>query len=73
MFPIETQEDFDQQLKTIQKQHHQANHHCFAYRRGIYVHQDLFGQRIVEAEKLYANDDGEPSGTASHPMKSVLA
>lgn len=44
-------------LKLVRKTHPDAAHHCYAY-------------RIGSIER--SNDDGEPSGTAGHPMLNVL-
>ena len=33
-FPIETADDFKQQLQLLKKEHPKAVHHCFAYRIG---------------------------------------
>lgn len=47
-------------LQRCRQRYHDARHHCSAYCLGI--HQPL----------QKANDDGEPSGTAGHPMLAVL-
>lgn len=60
LFPIESTEDFDQELTRIRKEHYKANHHCSAY-------------ILNEASNIQkASDDGEPSGTAGVPMLEVL-
>lgn len=71
--PVETQEQAELELKKLQNFHHQATHNCPAYRVGVRAQQDLFGTRMIESERTYASDDGEPSGTAAYPMKNTLA
>lgn len=44
-------------LKQIKKEHPNANHHCSA---------------MIVGNILRSNDDGEPSGTAGHPMLECL-
>jgi uncharacterized YigZ family protein len=55
-FPIETADDFKQQLQVLKKEHPKAVHHCFAYRIG------------TDGNNFRSSDDGEPSGTAGKPM-----
>ena len=55
-FPIETADDFKQQLQVLKKEHPKAVHHCFAYRIGI------------DGNNFRSSDDGEPSGTAGKPI-----
>lgn len=73
ILPASTQEEAETELKKLQNFHHQATHNCSAYRVGIKAQQDLFGKRNIEPERIYASDDGEPSGTAAYPMKNTLA
>ncbi|MBQ3414688.1 MAG: YigZ family protein [Clostridia bacterium] len=61
VFPIETQEDVENYINSIKKQHFSARHNCYAYRI-------MVDDRIVER----ASDDGEPSGTAGAPMLNIL-
>lgn len=49
-------------LKSIQKLHPQANHHCYAFVSG----------RPEDSQRYGFSDDGEPSGTAGRPMLAVL-
>jgi uncharacterized YigZ family protein len=55
-FPVTTEEEIKNYLSQLRKQHHSANHHCYAFRLG--------------ADKLASrsNDDGEPSNTAGKPI-----
>ncbi|MEI7735912.1 MAG: YigZ family protein [Ferruginibacter sp.] len=55
-FPIETADDFKQQLKLLKKEHPKAVHHCFAYRIG------------TDGNNFRSSDDGEPSGSAGKPI-----
>jgi len=55
-FPIETADDFKQQLQVIKKDHPKAVHHCFAYRIG------------TDGNNFRSSDDGEPSGSAGKPI-----
>lgn len=55
-FPIETADDFKQQLQVLKKEHPKAVHHCFAYRIG------------TDGNNFRSSDDGEPSGSAGKPI-----
>ena len=55
-FPLQTTEQFKQELLRIKKDHPKANHHCYAYRLGL------------DGNNFRVNDDGEPSGTAGKPI-----
>lgn len=56
VFPVKTETEIKEILNRFRKEHHVANHHCYAWRLG--------------ADKLAfrANDDGEPSYTAGKPI-----
>ena len=49
-------------LKTVQKLHPQASHHCYAF----------VSARPEDSQHYGFSDDGEPSGTAGRPMLAVL-
>jgi len=55
-YPVQSEQQVKEILQGLKKEHHTANHHCYAYRLG--------------ADKLTfrANDDGEPSNTAGKPI-----
>jgi len=55
-YPVENDQQIKEILNQLKKEHHTANHHCYAYRLG--------------ADKLNfrANDDGEPNNTAGKPI-----
>ncbi|WP_102026675.1 YigZ family protein [Salirhabdus sp. Marseille-P4669] len=56
----ETEEEAQQFIQQIKKEHYNATHNCSAY---------MIGERN-QIQK--ANDDGEPSGTAGVPILEVL-
>jgi uncharacterized YigZ family protein len=60
-FPAPTQDDFDAALARISREHFDATHHCWAWRR-------------VEGDELRAHgsDAGEPSGTAGRPILQAI-
>lgn len=55
-FPVFTEEEWQEALENIKKEHFKARHHCYAYRLG------------VDQNNFRANDDGEPSGAAGRPI-----
>ncbi len=55
-FPVKSTSEISPILEHLRKDHHGANHHCYAYRLGA----DHSAYRV--------NDDGEPSGTAGKPI-----
>lgn len=55
-FPVFTEEEWQEALEAVKKEHFKARHHCYAYRLG------------VDQNNFRANDDGEPSGTAGRPI-----
>ncbi|MBF6625403.1 YigZ family protein [Aerococcaceae bacterium zg-BR9] len=60
LMPIDSEEQAQQLIGRIKKEHYKANHHCNAY----VLNEDASIQRM--------SDDGEPSGTAGVPMLEVL-
>lgn len=60
VFYVENVEDAEEKLTCIKKEHYDAKHNCFAY---------VIGKN---AETLKSSDDGEPSGTAGHPMLDII-
>jgi uncharacterized YigZ family protein len=64
-FPIETADDFKQQLQKLKKEHPKAVHHCFAYRIGTDARPNGSSGR---GNNFRSSDDGEPSGTAGKPI-----
>lgn len=55
-FPIDTEADIKKSLESVKDKHHDARHHCYAYRLGR------------NGENCRANDDGEPNHTAGDPI-----
>lgn len=60
--PCNSPEQARAYIKSIQKMHPNANHHCYAFISG----------HPQDSQKYGFSDDGEPSGTAGRPMLSVL-
>lgn len=60
-FPLESPDTFPQQLVAIEKEFHDATHHCWAWRR-------FDGERVQEQ----SSDAGEPSGTAGRPILQAI-
>ncbi|MCF7807258.1 MAG: YigZ family protein [Candidatus Marinimicrobia bacterium] len=61
IFPIHSEEEVEENLKTVEKREYTANHHCFAWRLGT-----------GDEEIWRVSDDGEPAGTAGNPIYMVL-
>ena len=72
LFPCENKEDAENLLEQIRKQHFSATHHCSAWRLWIHVHEDLFGNILIDPKISKANDDWEPTHTAWKPILNVL-
>ena len=60
LVPVSSEEEAQQALEGFRKQYKDATHNCYAWRIGT--------DRVLEK----SGDDGEPSGTAGHPMLHVL-
>ena len=50
----------EEKLNAIRKLHYSAKHHCYAY---------ILGEK---GDNVKSSDDGEPQGTAGHPMLDIL-
>ncbi len=59
-YPIKTEDEVKEILKSIKKEHYNARNHCYAWRLGD------------EKIRFRANDDGEPSSTAGKPILGQL-
>ena len=55
-YPIFSEEEFKTHLQELKKSHHDARHHCYAFRLGL-----------TENEYRYS-DDGEPNNSAGKPI-----
>jgi len=60
VFPVDTVDEVHTLLDQFRKTHHDARHHCYAYRLG------------PAGERWRVNDDGEPSGSAGKPIYGQL-
>ena len=60
LFPVDTKSAFEAELDQLKSQYPDANHHCYAWR-----------MNPANIEK-FAQDDGEPSGTAGLPILNQL-
>lgn len=60
LFYVANVEEAEEKLAQIKKKYYDAKHNCFAYVLG------------VNAETVKSSDDGEPQGTAGHPMLDIL-
>ena len=60
VFPVTTEAEAQEQITRIQKQYHDARHHCHAF---------VLGTR---GELTRSSDNGEPSGTAGRPILEVI-
>ena len=57
-FPVTSEEEVRLYLEEVRKRTYDARHHCMAY--------------VLDPLHKKASDDGEPQGTAGHPMLDVL-
>lgn len=60
IYPVTHEDEIREILRNIRKEHHNARHHCYAWRLG------------TEEIRFRANDDGEPSSTAGKPILGQL-
>ena len=60
LHPVRSDEEADQILQSVKKEHPQATHHCYAWR--------------IDPENIreFSQDDGEPSGTAGLPILNAM-
>lgn len=59
-FPIQSEDEFKEQLQEIKSNHPKASHWCTAFAIG------------PEQEFIRSNDDGEPSGSAGLPILNAI-
>jgi uncharacterized YigZ family protein len=62
LFPCTSATALKNYIQTLQKEHPQASHHCYAFVAGT----------PLDSQKYGFSDDGEPSGTAGRPMLIAL-
>ena len=55
-YPVQNEQQIKDILTQLKKEHHTANHHCYAYRLG------------ADKQNFRANDDGEPNNSAGKPI-----
>lgn len=60
IFYVKNIEAAEQKLSETKKKYYDAKHNCFAYIIG------------ANGEQVKSSDDGEPQGTAGHPMLDIL-
>jgi len=60
VFHVTTEQEITDRLTALRKQYYDASHNCYAY---------VLGKR---GEIVKSSDDGEPQGTAGHPIMAVL-
>lgn len=58
--PVQSREEADRALRAIAAEHHDASHHCYAWRLG------------ADGAEYRAQDAGEPSGSAGKPILAAL-
>ena len=58
LWPISSEEEAQEHIRTMKKKYHDARHNCWCY---------LLGDNV-----LRYSDDGEPQGTAGQPMLNVF-
>jgi uncharacterized YigZ family protein len=61
LFPVKNEEEALEILDQVRKKYYDARHNCFAY---------IIGRGNNPCKR--SSDDGEPSGTAGHPMLDIL-
>lgn len=72
IFPVNSKEEAEKQLKDIQKKYHDATHNCYAYVWGTKVNYDLFGKLEITPEQFKQSDEGEPTNTAGKPILAQI-
>ena len=58
-FPVASEDEFFAELERIRKRHHDATHHCWAF-------------RLFADARARSSDAGEPSGTAGKPILAAI-
>lgn len=60
LFPVKSTAQFDNHLERLKAEYHDASHHCYGWRMN------------PNSLKEFAQDDGEPGGTAGLPILNQL-
>lgn len=66
-YPVKDVSEVKPILEAIEKEHHAARHHCYAYRIANFGPEGELSAGGVPSV-WRANDDGEPSGSAGKPI-----
>ena len=72
IFYITDKKQAEDYIAQVQKQHHTANHNCFAYTHWTNINFDLFGTMEITADSFRQSDDGEPTNTAWKPILAQI-
>ena len=72
IFHITDKKQAEDYIAQVKKQHHTANHSCFAYTYWANINFDLFGSVEITADSFRQSDDGEPTNTAWKPILAQI-
>jgi putative IMPACT (imprinted ancient) family translation regulator len=72
IFPISNKQEAEDYIAQVKKQHHSANHSCFAYTYGTNINFDLFWAVEITADSFRQSDDWEPANTAWKPILAQI-
>ena len=72
VFHVETKEQAEEALQSVQKKYPDATHHCWARRYELHTNPDIFGNLVFSTKYNKCSDDGEPANTAGKPILQVL-
>ena len=72
IFPISNKKQAEDYIAQVKKQHHSANHNCYAYTYWTNINFDLFNNIEITADSFRQSDDGEPANTAWKPILAQI-
>ncbi len=72
LFYVESEEEAERALAGVRKEFYDARHHCSAFVIRKRNEEENGPQKSSGNLILRSSDDGEPQGTAGHPMLDVL-
>ncbi|MCX6825138.1 MAG: YigZ family protein [candidate division SR1 bacterium] len=72
IFYIESKEEGERYIKTIEKKYPDASHHCYAWRYEVQMNYDIFGTAIYTSKHNKVSDAGEPTNTAGKPIMNAI-